>query len=108
MPGLVPGIHVLAALKQERRGWPGRSPAMTKKRIPFKLMITSMPRPRAQHFLAQIVGNLSRDRDEFFVVAQLVDVTRAGQVAGVHRLHARGARGQYRDPVGEPDRLVED
>jgi hypothetical protein len=26
----VPGIHVLAALKQERRGWPGRSPAMTK------------------------------------------------------------------------------
>jgi len=29
MPGLVPGIHVLAALKQERRGWPGRSPAMT-------------------------------------------------------------------------------
>jgi hypothetical protein len=29
MPGLVPGIHVLAAFKQERRGWPGRSPAMT-------------------------------------------------------------------------------
>jgi hypothetical protein len=29
MPGLVPGIHVLKALKQERRGWPGRSPAMT-------------------------------------------------------------------------------
>jgi hypothetical protein len=29
MPGLVPGIHVLTALKQERRGWPGRSPAMT-------------------------------------------------------------------------------
>jgi len=24
MPGLVPGIHVLAAFKQERRGWPGR------------------------------------------------------------------------------------
>jgi len=23
MPGLVPGIHVLAALEQERRGWPG-------------------------------------------------------------------------------------
>jgi hypothetical protein len=30
MPGLVPGIHVLAAFKEERRGWPGRSPAMTK------------------------------------------------------------------------------
>jgi hypothetical protein len=30
MPGLVPGIHVLASSKQERRGWPGRSPAMTK------------------------------------------------------------------------------
>jgi hypothetical protein len=29
MPGLVPGIHVFAALKQEARGWPGRSPAMT-------------------------------------------------------------------------------
>jgi hemoglobin-like flavoprotein len=29
MPGLVPGIHVLA-YGQERRGWPGRSPAMTK------------------------------------------------------------------------------
>jgi hypothetical protein len=26
----VPGIHVLASLRQERRGWPGRSPAMTK------------------------------------------------------------------------------
>jgi hypothetical protein len=23
MPGLVPGIHVLTSLKQERRGWPG-------------------------------------------------------------------------------------
>src|SRR3979411_2104660 len=44
MPGLVPGIHVLSALKQERRGWPGKAsgsdavlrtamPAMTKKRI---------------------------------------------------------------------------
>jgi len=30
MPGLVPGIHVLASLEQERRGWPGRSPAMAK------------------------------------------------------------------------------
>jgi hypothetical protein len=29
MPGHVPGIHVLKARKQERRGWPGRSPAMT-------------------------------------------------------------------------------
>jgi hypothetical protein len=25
MPGLVPGIHVLAALEQERRGWPGQA-----------------------------------------------------------------------------------
>jgi hypothetical protein len=30
MPGLVPGIHALPAWQQERRGWPGRSPAMTK------------------------------------------------------------------------------
>jgi hypothetical protein len=29
MPGLVLGIHVFAASQQERRGWPGRSPAMT-------------------------------------------------------------------------------
>jgi hypothetical protein len=26
MPGLVPGIHVLAAQMQERRGWPGNKP----------------------------------------------------------------------------------
>ena len=25
MPGLVPGIHVLAVAKQERRGWPGQA-----------------------------------------------------------------------------------
>jgi hypothetical protein len=25
MPGLVPGIHVLASLRQERRGWPGQA-----------------------------------------------------------------------------------
>jgi hypothetical protein len=30
MPGLVPGIHVLLSSSgQKRRGWPGRSPAMT-------------------------------------------------------------------------------
>ena len=34
MPGRVPGIHVLAASKQERRGWPGRSPAVTKRMQP--------------------------------------------------------------------------
>jgi hypothetical protein len=39
MPGLVPGIHVFAASKQERRGWPGRSPAMTKSRtLPHELV----------------------------------------------------------------------
>jgi hypothetical protein len=30
MPGLVPGIHVFASVKPGRRGWPERSPAMTK------------------------------------------------------------------------------
>jgi hypothetical protein len=25
MPGLVPGIHVLLRLSQERRGWPGQA-----------------------------------------------------------------------------------
>ncbi|MEA2885780.1 MAG: D-alanine-D-alanine ligase [Bradyrhizobium sp.] len=29
MPGPVPGIHVLTRVKQQRRGWPGRRPAMT-------------------------------------------------------------------------------
>ena len=33
MPGLVPGIHVFAATKQERRGWPGQGPAMTKNQM---------------------------------------------------------------------------
>jgi hypothetical protein len=34
MPGLAPGIHVLfAALNPDRRGWPGRSPAMTRNAI---------------------------------------------------------------------------
>jgi len=28
---LVPGIHVFPAIKQERRGWPGRQPAMTER-----------------------------------------------------------------------------
>jgi hypothetical protein len=36
MPGLVPGIHVFAA--PERRGWPGRSPAMTKKENLFQVV----------------------------------------------------------------------
>jgi hypothetical protein len=36
LPGLVPGIHVLRALK-ERRGWPGTSPAKTiKVNLPFE------------------------------------------------------------------------
>jgi hypothetical protein len=30
MPGLAPRIHVLAAVTQERRGWPGPSSAKTR------------------------------------------------------------------------------
>jgi hypothetical protein len=30
MPGLVPGIHVLSSLKQERRGWPGQARPLKK------------------------------------------------------------------------------
>jgi len=30
MPGLVPGIHVFASLRQGRRGWPGQARQMTK------------------------------------------------------------------------------
>src|ERR1700738_2368918 len=38
-PGLVPGIHVLSSLKQERRGWPGRSPAMTERKISRRTLL---------------------------------------------------------------------
>ena len=37
MPGLGAGIHVLAAPKYERRGWPGRSPAMTSSSVHLDL-----------------------------------------------------------------------
>jgi hypothetical protein len=33
MPGLVPGIHVLAAVKREKTWMAGTSPAMTKKSL---------------------------------------------------------------------------
>src|SRR3979411_95743 len=38
----------LCSIKQERRGWPGRSPAMTKKRLVFKLL--GRARKRRLHF----------------------------------------------------------
>jgi hypothetical protein len=34
--GLVPGIHVVAACPQERRGWPYNKPGHDEKRIIFK------------------------------------------------------------------------
>src|SRR6266478_6754486 len=34
MPGLDPGIHAFESASQERRGWPGRSLAMTTKELP--------------------------------------------------------------------------
>jgi len=49
MPGLVPGIHVLAALEQERRGWPGRSPAMTKNE-PFQVDKNSLKTLAVSYF----------------------------------------------------------
>jgi hypothetical protein len=36
------GIHVLAAVEQEKRGWPGRSPAMTKEQIIFHVVRKSL------------------------------------------------------------------
>jgi hypothetical protein len=45
MPGLVPGIHVLAAANVEGLGWPGRSPAMTTERE----LIVRHARPCAGH-----------------------------------------------------------
>jgi len=39
MPGLVPGIHVLAALKYRKTWMAGTSPAMTKKRIVFRFSV---------------------------------------------------------------------
>jgi hypothetical protein len=35
MPGRVPGIHAFAKPPRERRGWPGRRPAMTVGSIPL-------------------------------------------------------------------------
>jgi hypothetical protein len=40
MPALVAGIHVLIEHQQERRGWPGLRPAMTKKISHFKPLKT--------------------------------------------------------------------
>src|SRR5580704_16387055 len=42
MPGLVPGIHVFAAPRQERLSWPGRSPATTKEKL-GRNMIAARP-----------------------------------------------------------------
>jgi hypothetical protein len=41
MPGLVPGIHVLAGLKQERRGWPDE-PGHDEKENRFQLVRKSL------------------------------------------------------------------
>jgi hypothetical protein len=38
----MPGIDVLAVVEQEKRGWPGRSPAMTKKQIIFHVVRKSL------------------------------------------------------------------
>jgi hypothetical protein len=46
MPGLVPGIHVLAANLARKTWMAGTSPAMTKKRIVFRRL------ERAQKILA--------------------------------------------------------
>jgi hypothetical protein len=36
MPGLVPGIHALAVLRQEKRGWPGQATGHDGKRLILK------------------------------------------------------------------------
>jgi hypothetical protein len=38
MPGLVPGIHVLARVATRKTWMAGTSPALTKNRITFKLL----------------------------------------------------------------------
>ena len=42
MPGLDPGIHVLRHTRERRRGWPGRSPAMTE-RVVLKIEPVASP-----------------------------------------------------------------
>ena len=55
MPGLVPGIHVFAAPRQERLSWPGRSPAMTRKRLGRNMIAA---RPAASWFETRGVAAL--------------------------------------------------
>jgi len=53
MPGLVPGIHVLAALTQQRRGWPGRQRPKLNAAAPLRPLPAAWfpPRTRRQLFL---------------------------------------------------------
>src|SRR5216684_4908039 len=63
----MPGIHVLAAVEQEKRGWPGRSPAMTKEQIIFHVVRKSLKMLEA--FFGQALGRRAelsvRIDDEF-------------------------------------------
>ncbi len=52
MPGLVPGIHVLAAIEHERTWMAGTSPAMTKEHfICDSNILTGSPALRAHRLL---------------------------------------------------------
>jgi hypothetical protein len=52
MPGLVPGIHVLAAMKHERTWTAGTGPAMTKGHlISDSNILTASPALRAHRLL---------------------------------------------------------
>jgi hypothetical protein len=71
LPGLVPGIHVFAAAWQERRGWPERSPAMTKKAN--RLEEAAYARPGTifslTHFEPSACHDRHRDRREEMTMA---------------------------------------
>jgi len=45
MPGLVPGIHVFASLRQGRRGWPGQARPWRKQRLIVSRMTATPSAP---------------------------------------------------------------
>jgi hypothetical protein len=81
MPGLVPGIHVLAAIKYERTWMAGTSPAMTKEHsISDSNILTASPTLRA-HRLLRI---FARFRE--VVIDQMIDeIVHRQTYAGVSR-----------------------
>src|SRR6201985_353067 len=75
MPGLVPGIHVLIDIGAIRRGWGGRSPAMTK---PQKEM-PEMPHPLDSFFAPESIALIGASRDHEKIPGRLLAMLRKNE-----------------------------